>query len=636
MANEKYALLDTDFISKMHLIRKDDHNKLIDKIMAMPGYCFYCHKQIQVEIMRHNIAGAPEWFQSKIESKSICMYDDEMILDELSGVYGEWAISAYAGMLKTACDAYKDGYFEEKFVLVSQMDCRSISREDFLKQLQDDCDTIGEGQNLGELKSYVLLQVLNLKFGEQIYVFCSDDKNARNGVISIGGARCISVLSSFVRLKKEISFTKEDAMPYIDSYMNTCLGKDQTAFRVQDTSKERRMCRIPCEQVFEEIFDAGYYQVLSAEVGGKHGFSVSGLVFDEIHTQPNRQLYDVLTKGSSDARQNPLHFIITTAGNDRHSIAYELHTKAVDILEGRRVDPTFYPVVYGLKDDEDWEDEANWYKVNPSLGYTVDIERLRDAYREAKQNPADEITFKWLRCNMWVSSTVAWIPDAIYMRGNEPIDMDALAGRDCYAGLDLSSTGDITALVLIFPPRDEEEKYVLLPYFWIPEETIPRRVKANSVPYDIWEKQGYIMSTEGNVIHYDFIEKFIMDLSEKYHILEIAVDRWNATQMIQNLEGEGFTIVPFGQGFSSMSAPTKEFYRLLMEGRIIHGGNPVLRWMAGNVVIDTDPAGNIKVTKAKSKEKIDGIVAAIMALDRCIRQEGQSGSVYDERGLLVF
>ena len=382
--------------------------------------------------------------------------------------------------------------------------------------------------------------------------------------------------------------------------------------------------------------NAGYYQVLSAEVGGKHGFSVSGLVFDEIHTQPNRQLYDVLTKGSSDARQNPLHFIITTAGNDRHSIAYELHTKAVDILEGRRVDPTFYPVVYGLKDDEDWEDEANWYKVNPSLGYTVDIERLRDAYREAKQNPADEITFKWLRCNMWVSSTVAWIPDAIYMRGNEPIDMDALAGRDCYAGLDLSSTGDITALVLIFPPRDEEEKYVLLPYFWIPEETIPRRVKANSVPYDIWEKQGYIMSTEGNVIHYDFIEKFIMDLSEKYHILEIAVDRWNATQMIQNLEGEGFTIVPFGQGFSSMSAPTKEFYRLLMEGRIIHGGNPVLRWMAGNVVIDTDSAGNIKVTKAKSKEKIDGIVAAIMALDRCIRQEGQSGSVYDERGLLVF
>lgn len=383
--------------------------------------------------------------------------------------------------------------------------------------------------------------------------------------------------------------------------------------------------------------NSGYYQVLSAEVGGKHGFSVSGLVFDEIHTQPNRQLYDVLTKGSSDARQNPLHFIITTAGTDRHSIAYELHTKAVDILEGRRVDPTFYPVVYGLKDDEDWEDEANWYKVNPSLGYTVDIERLRDAYREAKQNPADEVTFKWLRLNMWVSSTVAWIPDAIFMKGNEEIDLAALEGRDCYGGLDLSSTGDITALVLMFPPRDEDEKYILLPFFWVPEETIPQRVKAASVPYDIWERQGYLLSTEGNVIHYDFIEKFIDDLAEKYHIVEIAVDRWNATQMIQNLEGDGFTMVPFGQGFASMSGPTKDFYRLLMEGQIIHGGHPVLRWMAGNVVVDTDPAGNIKLTKAKSKEKIDGIVAAIMALDRCIRNQTEpQGSVYDERGLLVF
>lgn len=383
--------------------------------------------------------------------------------------------------------------------------------------------------------------------------------------------------------------------------------------------------------------NAGFYQVLSAEVGSKHGFSISGLVFDEIHTQPNRQLYDVLTKYSSDARQNPLHFIITTAGNDRHSIAFELHTKAIDILEGRRVDPTFYPVVYGLKDDEDWEDEANWYKVNPSLGYTVDIERLRDAYREAKQNPADEITFKWLRMNMWVSSTISWIPDAIFMKGNEPIDMRLLEGRDCYAGLDLSSTGDITALVLIFPPRNTDEKYILVPYFWVPEETIPQRVKANSVPYDVWEKKGHLLATEGNVIHYDFIENFICNLGKKYHILEIAVDRWNATQMIQNLEGAGFTMVPFGQGFASMSTPTKEFYRFLMEGQIIHAGHPVLRWMAGNVVIETDAAENIKVTKAKSKEKIDGIVASIMALDRCIRNQGETqGSVYDERGLLVF
>ena len=384
--------------------------------------------------------------------------------------------------------------------------------------------------------------------------------------------------------------------------------------------------------------NAGFYQVLSAEVGTKHGLNVSGLVLDEVHAQPNRKLYDVLTKGSGDAREQPLYFLITTAGTDRESICYELHMKALDILEGRKIDHTFYPIIYGLKDDDDWHDEKNWYKANPSLGQTIQIERVRDMYRDALDNPAEENVFKQLRLNMWVSSLTRFIPEHIYDLGNLPIDMESLKGRECYGGLDLSSTGDITAFVLMFPPRTEDEKYILLPFFWIPEETIPLRVRRASVPYDVWYQQGYLMATEGNVVHYGFIEKFIEGLGEKYHILEIAFDRWGAVQMTQNLEGMGFTVVPFGQGFKDMSPPTKEFYKLLMEGRIIHGGHPVMRWMAGNVVVDTDPAGNIKPTKAKSPEKIDGIVAAIMALDRCIRNEGQQGSVYDDpdRGLLVF
>lgn len=385
--------------------------------------------------------------------------------------------------------------------------------------------------------------------------------------------------------------------------------------------------------------NAGFYQVLSAEVGTKHGLNVSGLVLDEVHAQPNRKLYDVLTKGSGDAREQPLFFLITTAGTEKESICYELHTKAVDILAGRKVDPTFYPVVFGLTDEDDWHDEKNWYKANPSLGQTIQIDRVRDAYREALQNPAEENVFKQLRLNMWVSSLTRFIPEQIFDLGNIPIDMEALKGRDCYGGLDLSSTGDITAFVLIFPPRNEDEKYILLPFFWIPEETIPLRVRRGSVPYDVWQKQGYLLATEGNVIHYGFIEKFIEKLGETYHILEIAFDRWGAVQMVQNLEGMGFTVVPFGQGFKDMSPPTKEFYKLLMEGKIIHGGNPVLRWMAGNVVVETDPAENIKPTKAKSPEKIDGIVASIMALDRCVRNAGeQQGSIYDDpdRGLLVF
>lgn len=374
----------------------------------------------------------------------------------------------------------------------------------------------------------------------------------------------------------------------------------------------------------------------SAEVYGcANDRSQASIVFDEIHAQPNRKLYDVMTKGSGDAREQPLFFIITTAGTDKESICYELHTKALDIMNGRKSDPSFYPVIYGLSDEDDWNDEKNWYKANPSLGYTISIDRVRDAYREVLDNPAEENVFKQLRLNIWTNSAVAWIPEHIYDRGNQKIDYTSLLGRDCYAGLDLSSTSDITALVLVFPPRTEEEKYIVLPFFWLPEETLELRCRRDHVLYDVWERQGYILTTEGNVIHYGFIERFIEQLGEKYHIIEIAYDRWNATQMVQNLEDMGFTMVPFGQGFKDMSPPSKELYKLLMEGNIIHGGNPVLKWMAQNVVMRQDPAGNIKPDKEKSVEKIDGIVALIMGLDRCIRSSPPS-SVYDTRGILFI
>lgn len=196
----------------------------------------------------------------------------------------------------------------------------------------------------------------------------------------------------------------------------------------------------------------------------------------------------------------------------------------------------------------------------------------------------------------------------------------------------MSSTSDITALVLAFPPRTEENKYILLPFFWLPEEILELRCRRDHVIYDVWQKQGFIQTSEGNVIHYGFIEKLIERLGETYHIWEVAYDRWNATPMVQNPED----MVPFGQGFKDMSPPSKELFKLLMEGNIIHGGNPVLKWMAGNVVMRQDLVGNIKPDKEKSVEKIDGIVASIMSLDRCIRNGTGSGSVYDERGIITF
>ena len=396
--------------------------------------------------------------------------------------------------------------------------------------------------------------------------------------------------------------------------------------RVKILSSQKRMVFRPTNS---------FYQVLSAEAYSKHGFNIHGVVFDELHTQPNRELFDVMTKGSGDARMQPLYFLITTAGTDTHSICYEVHQKAMDILEGRKHDPTFYPVIYGASEQDDWTDPKVWKKANPSLGITVGIDKVKAACESAKETPSEENVFRQLRLNQWVKQSVRWMPMDKWDACAFPVREEDLEGRVCYGGLDLSSTTDITAFVLVFPPLDDQDKYCILPYFWLPEETLPLRVKRDHVMYDIWAKQGFIQTTEGNVIHYGYIEKFIEKLGERFNIQEIAFDRWGAVQMVQNLEGMGFTVVPFGQGFKDMSPPTKELMKLTLEQRIAHGGHPVLRWMMDNIYIRRDPAGNIKADKEKSTEKIDGAIATIMGLDRAIRCGNNAHeSVYDSRGLL--
>ena len=400
------------------------------------------------------------------------------------------------------------------------------------------------------------------------------------------------------------------------------------AKRVKINASMKRMIYLPTNS---------FYQVLSAEAYSKHGFNIHGVVFDELHTQPNRKLFDVMTKGSGDARMQPLYFLITTAGTDTKSICYETHQKAKDILEGRKIDPTFYPVIYGAEESDDWTDPKVWKKANPSLGITVGIDKVKAACESAKQNPAEENAFRQLRLNQWVKQAVRWMPMHLWDKCGFATNEDDLEGRVCYGGLDLSSTTDITAFVLVFPPLDEDDKYIILPYFWIPEDNLDLRVRRDHVPYDVWERQGFLQTTEGNVVHYGFIERFIEELGERFHIREIAFDRWGAVQMMQNLEGMGFTVVPFGQGFKDMSPPTKELMKLVLEQKIAHGGHPVLRWMMDNIFIRTDPAGNIKPDKEKSTEKIDGAVATIMALDRAIRCGNDDGeSVYDGRGLLFI
>ena len=396
--------------------------------------------------------------------------------------------------------------------------------------------------------------------------------------------------------------------------------------RIKVVESQKRLVYMPTRSI---------YQALSSEVASKYGYNVHACIFDELLGQPNRKLFDVMTKGSGAARKQPLNFVITTAGSDKNSICYEVHSKAVDILEGRKHDPTFYPVVYSTPPEADWTDPRVWKAVNPSLGKTVDMEYYRAACESAKQNPAEEMQFRQFHLCQWTNSTVRWMPMDKWDACAFPVDPEALRGRACYGGLDLSSTSDLTALVLVFPPTAQDPLYRTLAFFWLPEETIPLRVRRDHVPYDVWQRQNIILTTEGDVVHYGFIEQFIVNLGRMFNIREIAVDRWNASMMVQALQDDGFTMVPFGQGFKDMSNPTKDLMRLVLEQSLRHDGHPILRWCMDNVYVRTDPAGNIKPDKEKSTEKIDGVVALVMALDRAQRNLN-GGSVYDERGLLTL
>ena len=460
----------------------------------------------------------------------------------------------------------------------------------------------------------------------QVYI----EIGKKNGKSELGAALALNMLVNDNEWKAEVyscASDRQQAAIVFDVAVDMVRQNPTLSKLIKIIPSTKRMVYQPTGSI---------YQVLSSEVATKHGLNVSACIFDELHTQPTRALYDVMTQGSGDARKQPLWFFLTTAGTDRNSVCWEVHQKALDILEGRKRDPRFYPVVYGLPDDADWQDEQNWYKCNPSLGYTITIDKVRDAYRKALETPADENMFRQLRLNQWVKQSIRWMPMDKWDECGAPVIPSEMEGRVCYAGLDLSSTSDLTTLVLVFPPSDESEPYVVLPFFWLPEETLPLRVRRDHVMYDVWEKQGFLQTTEGNVVHYGFIEKFICELGENYNIREIAYDRWNATQMVQNLEDDGFTMIPFGQGFRDMSPPTKELMRLVLEHRLAHSGHPVLRWNMDNAFVRTDPAGNLKIDKQKSTEKVDGAVALVMALDRAMKNQNGSDSVYNERGLLLL
>jgi phage terminase large subunit-like protein len=369
-----------------------------------------------------------------------------------------------------------------------------------------------------------------------------------------------------------------------------------------------------------------FYRAISAEAYSKHGFNASVVIYDELHAAPNRELWDVLAT-SQGARSQPMMIAITTAGFDRHSILWELYSHAKNVAENPELDPTFLPLLFEAPIDADWTDEKVWHAANPALGDFRSLEEMRIAAQRAKAIPAQQNTFRRLYLNQWTEQDERWLDMATWDACGGAVDVDSLAGRECYAGLDLASTRDVTALVLVFP--DGEGGFDVLPKFWVPSDTMADRVKRDRVPYDQWKMDGALNTTDGNVCDYDAIREAIRELSEVFDIREIAYDRWGATQLVTQLQADGAVCVPLGQGFASMSSPTKELDKLIASRSIRHGNHPVLRWMAVNVAIEQDAAGNVKPSKKKSTEKIDGIVALVMAIDRATRN-AEGGSVYDD------
>jgi len=348
-------------------------------------------------------------------------------------------------------------------------------------------------------------------------------------------------------------------------------------------------------------------------------------VLEEYHAHPTAELYDIIEDGMG-SWENPMIFIPTTAGYNKQGPCYRMRDLAIKILNGVLEQDNFFALIYELDEDDDWEDSTNWAKANPSMEAIDTLPAYLDKrYKGVKNDPSKLVSFLTKNLNDWTDSSEVWIEDKRWMQCDQAVSYDAMASRECYAALDLSSTTDITCLFLLF---FDETGFDLLPYFFVPELSAKQRVKKDNVPYDLWIRQGYIEETPGDVIDYDYIRRrvsgyYVEDgtvkhdencIADHVQIKRIEYDRWNSSQLVNDLVADGLEMSPFGQGFGSMSAPTKEFKKIVLKAQVRHGGNPVLRWMISNVEIKKDAAGNEKIDKAASSEKVDGPVAGVMAL----------------------
>lgn len=384
----------------------------------------------------------------------------------------------------------------------------------------------------------------------------------------------------------------------------------------------------------------GFYQVLSSEVHTKHGLNPSCVIFDELHAQPNDELWRVLTAGTDYARKQQLVFVVTTAGiYDRESIWWRVREKARQIKDGIVEDPSFLPILY-IADPEhdDPHDEELWKRVNPSLGHIFTLDRIRRDYEQAKQDLIEFEDFKRFRLNIPAKVIRRWMPmDQWDKCGSAISPEDLRCCRPCFGGLDLSSTTDLSAFILLYPPSTEEEDWEVIVKAYCPEDTIRQRSRQDRVDYARWVHAGWITATPGNVIDYEYIKRDIIQAADEYDLREIGFDPWNATQLATDLlNNHGIQMVEVRQGVKSLSEPSKDILKAVLGGKLRHGGHPVLRWCTDNLVMVPDANENIRPVKDKSTDRIDLFVAMLIGWSRAVANMGTMVSIYETRGVLTI
>jgi phage terminase large subunit-like protein len=370
-----------------------------------------------------------------------------------------------------------------------------------------------------------------------------------------------------------------------------------------------------------------FYQSCSGDAGTVHGTKPYAVLFDELHLQRDRRLYDGLRSGQG-ASPNSLFINITTAGWDRNSICHEVWRYARNVRDNVKPDPHFLPMLYEMKDGEDWTDETVWHRCNPNLDVSISIDFLREHCERAKSSPGYENTFRNLYLNQWTEQAIRWLS----MRHWDACDaeMPNLIGEPCWAALDMSATTDITAFSMVF--RVGHDKYAVLPHFWIPENSAEKKERIDGVPYRQWRDAGLVSFTPGDRIDHFCVRDDIIRLTAPYDLQELTVDRAMAamvTTLLQESLGPD-RVTEFPQTIYEFSGPSKVLERLVLGHELIHGGNPILRWMASNAAIEIDKNENIRPVKDKSTGRIDGIVSTVMGLGRAATAEVSIGWSKDD------